>query len=1093
MKIKKKRVYFLIGIFLFCLMPLHFSTGQGDWWDEDWSYRTELVLGHFAWNSTAASQPIDIPLRFENPCWAVNETTHSVRVICQGKDEPEELESQLYDLVHSDETHIVSCNLVFLIPAQVDGTERYFVYYDESLTAAVTYPDHVSLETSSYYYEPIPGYPLESHFYQIRQHDSIRYVVAKEGKFLWYTTSQCVTKLKEDSREVAPKNGEAIASFEFVYYYNAKELSEYSSTSQEFTATEILCDGNLMVCFKIISRSTDGNLRTTAVYKYFYNPTSVDRIQVHVVHEALRECQVAEGTNTDGSYASLQCVGIRSASIPDLNFGKIYPFFHFPSEQGTIEEHEVDLFPESTQKSPALWLLQTSDDIDLGKDAWVCFDEGTTGSVHAIVFGSTSVVKSGEDERDGIQLKAYESNYPHFPGLDYILSAVECDRNAYEKDSPVKDTVIPAGFIAEYDAEFLSSPTGGVSLVEREARIFQALVPLKPSINSDESFADGSSAEQYALTVFVHAAPSFPFGSVFSAVTGRRFPYITVEVYRDSTKFFAGTANRLPIRSTMVSSEGSGVKDAVVTVVRLIDFRNLSLFKRCSFEHLEAGRYVIKVFKENPLFGKQRRFIGCTVVDLTKDSSVRLVCQPQGSCVISLVDQQGHNVCDAKVILLKDGLIIAENWTNTDGVALLSAPCNWREPYQLLIHYQGFEVANESVRLRYSRIVVPLKKTIELTQYDWAFTLMDSWGLSPEIDVIPRLTSTAMHTPTVLFPNQTSSDSYRFTNLVAAIYLLQIQYKSFTVEKEIHIPSSDQSIEFPAVYPVSFHVYDSRGMMLDDVIIQLSRREKTLEIPKEESVSPVLLPPGTYGVQVLSKGTVIGKRTVKVLSERSVDLITNQEPIYPLVVVGLVVAFAVACVLVGLLKRIPEYGFFGFIISLLVISLIFPWWELHAVSSDIDFSSTLFLLPNTLITRASTSQVIAGGLTLLPETFALVMMLIVLLTGVIIFLCVFILVLYWRKKPQYRSILMGCSLLLCLCVVGLFIGAMSAFTEVGVGSISGQGPLDVFIPGDEAALSLECQWGPGIGFWIQLLSVLLLGCTLVFQLYQKRKKCRLLF
>lgn len=1092
MMAKKIRVSFLIGVFLFCLVPLQFSASQDDWWNQDWSYRSELVLGHITRNSSAASQPVDTHLRFESPCWALNETTHSVRVICQNKNEPEELESQLYDLVHSDETHIVSCNIVFLIPPQIDGTERFFVYYDESPTTAVTYPDHVSLETSSYYYEPIPGYPLESHFYQIRQHDSLRYVVAKEGKFLWYTTSQCVTKLKEGSQEVAPKNSEAIASFEFVYYY-AKELSEYSSTSQLLTATEILCDGNLLVCFKIISRSTDGNLQTTAVYKYFYNPTSVDRIQVHVVHEALKQCQVDKGTNTDGTYVSLQCGGIRSASIPDLNFGKIYPFFHFPSEQSTIEEYDVDLFPESTQKSPALWLLQTSDDVDMGKDAWVCFDEGTTGAVHAIVFGSTSVVKSGEDERDGIQLKAYESNYPHLPGLDYILAAVECDRNAYEKETSVKDTVIPEGFIAEFDAEFLSSPKGGVSLVESEARIFQALVPLKPSIKIDESSSDDSSVEQYALSVFVHAAPSFPFGSVFSAVTGRRFPYITVEVYRDTTKVYAGTAGRLPIQSTTVSSEGSSVKDALIAAVHMIDFRNLSLFKKCSFEQLETGRYVIKIFKENPLLGNQRRFIGCKVVDLTKDSSVRLVCQPQGSCVVSLLDQQGHHVRDAKVMLLRDGLIIAENWTNSDGVALLSAPCNWKEPYQLLIHYQGFEVANESVRLRYSRIVVPLKKTIELQQYNWAFTLIDSWGLSPEIDVIPRLTSAAMRTPTVLFPNETSSDSYRFTNLVPATYVLQIQYKSFTVEKEIHIPSSDQSIEFPAVYPVSFHVYDSRGMELDDFTIQLSRREKSLEIPKDEPVVPVFLPPGTYGVQVLSQGTVIGKRAVKLLSERSVDLITNQEPIYPLVVVGLAVAFAVACMLASVIKKRFEYGFFGFIISFLVISLVFPWWMLQAVSSDIDFSSTLFLLPNTLITRATTSQVIAGELTLLPETFTLVMMLILLLTGVIVFLSALILVLYWRRKNQYRSLLIVSSLILSLCVVGLFIGAMAAFTEVGVGSISGQATLDVFIPGDEAANSLQCQWGLGVGFWLQILSVLLLVSTLILQLYQKMKKKRKLF
>ncbi len=170
---------------------------------------------------------------------------------------------------------------MFLIPPQTGGTERYYVYYDESPTTSPDYPDHVSIADSSYFYEPIPGYPLESHFYKISQHDTIRYVVAQEGQFLWYSTSQYVTKLQEGSTDVMPKNGEAIASFDYSYYYG-DEMWQFNSTSQKLITKEILCDGNLMVSCKILSRSLGDDLQTTAVYKYYYSPTSSERIQVHV-------------------------------------------------------------------------------------------------------------------------------------------------------------------------------------------------------------------------------------------------------------------------------------------------------------------------------------------------------------------------------------------------------------------------------------------------------------------------------------------------------------------------------------------------------------------------------------------------------------------------------------------------------------------------------------------------------------------------------------------------------------------------------------------------------------------------------------------
>ena len=361
--------------------------------------------------------------------------------------------------------------------------------------------------------------PYNLQYYKISQQESIIYAVAQQGQFLWYSTSQYVTKLKEGSTEMMPKNGEAVASFDFTYYYN-EEMWQYNSTSQQLVSKKILCDGNLMVSCEIVSRSTGDDLRTTAVYTYYYCPTEYKRIHVHITHQALKECVIYPTSNTDGTYGSLQCGGIHSSSIQDLNFGTLYPYLHVFTEHNTVEEYQVETNPDYIAEDPVIYFIKTSDDVDVGKNAWVSFDEGTTGSVHALLFGSSSVVKAGEDERDGIQLKVYESDYPHLPGLEYNTAAFQLTRNTYESGDATKDMVIPKGFVASFDAEFFSSPVGGYPLVETEAEIFQALVKLKPTSEANSFSGNNQTQDRYSLTVYVHNAPSVPFGSAFSALTG---------------------------------------------------------------------------------------------------------------------------------------------------------------------------------------------------------------------------------------------------------------------------------------------------------------------------------------------------------------------------------------------------------------------------------------------------------------------------------------------------------------------------------------------------------------------------------------------
>jgi hypothetical protein len=1079
-------IVLLVGLFCLSIIPLSVSAEQ-QWWNSEWSYRQEIVIPFNTRTNFSAYQPIDTTIVFSNPCWTENESQTSVRVIYQWKDHELELESQIYDLLHSDAEHITSCNLVFLIPPGADGTGQYYIYYRDMKTSSPEYPDHVSIKEASYFYEPIPGYPVRSDFYEVIQNDSIVYAIAQDGTYLWYTTAQYVTKLSPGATEVNLRNGQTAASFEFAYYYG-DEMWQYNSTSQQLVSKEILCDGNLMVSCRIISQSTAQDVQTTAVYKYFYCPTPATRIRAHVIHEALKECFVYLGTNTDGTYAAMQCGVMKSQSIGELNFGRLYPFIHVSSERNVIEEYRVDLNPEYNQEDPVIRLLQNTDDVDLGTKAWTSYDEGSTGEAHALIFGSSSVVKAGADERDGIQVKAYESDYPHLPGLTYTIAGFQFTRNVYEKNVSGKDTVIPKGFKAEFESEFFSSPLGGYPLVEQETDIFQALATIMPKPQESSSPRENITSNRFELIVNLHAAPSFPFGSALSALFGRPFPYLSVEVYQNDTLVCSGTATRLPLRA-VTSRDGVSVLERLTTVVHMFDVRNGSLWKKISFQGIQAGRYVVKVFRENPRVGGTRQFIGYAVVDLRQNSTIHIWCRPQASCLISIVDQNGAQVPLAQVQLLCGGMIVSQNITNGEGAVMLAAPCSLLDRYTLRVLYQGFEVENQSFNLRIGRTVFPLRKSIGLDQYAWTLHLVDLWGLPPGVDVRPFLLSNEMVNPTELFGEQTSNSTFLFTHLLPAAYMLQFSYKSFVVTQEVTIPTELESVVFPAVYPVSFRVLDSHGGSLNGVTIRLSRSGKSLEVLSTASESVSSVPPGVYQVSVLShENAVIGQRLLDVVSERSVDLITTQAPVVPWFVLLGCTLLALCGLAVSVVKKNVMYALIVLVVSLGVSSLVFPWWSLQGSSVGIQTSSLLYLVPLNFVSMTMMSQVIAGELTFFPTVFVTLMTIVVGLMvggwgglgGVLAI----------QKSVRRRWLMVLFGGVFCLLVISVvvFSFAMSAFTEIGVGSFLGQGTVDVLVQGQTGVVPVPCQWGPGMGFWLYVLSLSILGCTFVFILFKKRKE-----
>lgn len=1067
----------LTNLILLTMIPENTTASEEQWWNNNWSFRQEIILPIETNTEIAKCQPIDIHIEFENQCWVKNENEHSIRVVLQQGENFKELDSQLYDLQYENNNYVNSCNLVFLIPDIANGNERYFIYYDKNEKDATGYEDHVTIEESYYFYEPIAGYPFESRYFKIIQDGFVVYAVSQEGEFMGYSTSQHITRLIEETTEVLPKNGELLASFDFRYYYD-QGMIDYSSTSEELVSKEILVDGNLMVEFGIVSKSNKDNIQTTAVYKYYYCPTGHKRIQAHVRHDIFEELIVSKDANTDGAYAKLQCGGVTSRSIEDLNFGEILPYLHIYNEKQMIDEYPLDLDPEYIPDDYDIRVLNKKDDIDLGTPTWASFDEGLTGVSHSIILGSNNVLKSGLEELDGVQIDAYEVDYPHFPGVETNRAIFQLGRNSYEKGG-VQDHIIPEGFTVEFDAEFFSSKTGGYSIIQNEAELFQSLVKIKP-IRQEELTDETDKKEGYRLSIAVHLAPSFPLGAALSALTGREFSYISAELYKENEFIYSATPVRFKYNQALRDS--NNLKWLINTFYP-VDWKNLSIFKEISFQNIEPGKYLIKIFKENPFFSKEKKYIGYKIIEVKEDTKTHVFCGVEGLARLTVVDTNDKPVEGAKVLLLKDDFVIAENITDNSGKVLLKAPS--RKNYDLKILYNGFIIFEEQTNLRRFRRIIPIQKTVEIERYDLILKIVDNWGLPPAIELRPVAVSNKMNEPTNIYAQKLSTDVYFFYGLLPATYQLNLQYKSFITTEEFNVPSQNEiKVVFQAEFNIKINTLDKRGIPYSDANIVISRQDKELQLLSKHTGVVISLPPGVYNTKVFNQENLTGSRKINVLGERSFDLITSNEPLFPYIVTLLVIIFTLIGLYFSYVKKNGLLFLKIISVSIATISIIFPWWILHGTSSNVETTTNMFLIPTELVTMTTTTGVIGGELAYLPDIFLYAILSITALTAIGCFL-ILLSIIIKKYNIKLNNLSLVLALILFISSILIFSYAMSQLAEIGIGSFIGEGDIDIKIPGEDTISTILCSWGPTIGFFLFSLSIISLLFTIGITLRKK--------
>jgi len=964
------------------------------------AFKQEIIIPIDTSLEEARFQPIDIRVMFDSSCWAQNETKHSVRVGYDDGSGITELESQIYDLEYCDNSHITACSLVFLIPEDANGKEKYYVIYDGSETSAPEYVDHLSFEDTHYFYEPISGQVIDFDYYKIFQDEYIVYGIIQKGEILGNGVSNSLARLKPEQTEFETTTMDQLAGM-YMSYSKDGEPNWAGSAWATIVSKTVLVDGNLMLRFRLEGDSPDGSVKTDNIYTYYYCPTSVKRMNIDINHEVLETTEIKGDKQRDPTYAALSTFKARSATIEKLNIGDILPLLHFYAEDDSIKEYSIPSDP-NTEKDE--WILSATDDADVGTNAWICMDDPSTGKVHGLIFESITGFLEGEE--DGLQVKASTKQHVKLPGLEADTGDVFAARNSYEGGK--HDTSLPKGM------------------------------------------------------------------------------NVAFKLYKDNSFASSGSIGRLALANMDLDFEGKNLIQTVKAVLGLFDWKNASLFKKISFPGLEAGRYLVKIYKENPLFGKERQYVGFKVVELEGDSSTHIYCRPEGKLQASIVDQESNGVENVRFSLLRDDVIIEGALSDKNGHVMLSAPCYPRIPYTLHIVYQGFLVKEKKIDLGLTHRLFTLKESFDMSLHQLELNVKDTLGLPPSVDISPMLTSSEMIDQISIFAEKIRDGNYRFTDLYPADYTLKMSYKSFVLEEDVGI-SKDKtlSLSFPAEFTVDLDFMNSYGMSIGDGEITLKRSGKGpgAEIESNGEVT-VSVPPGEYELRVSADNEEIAKQKIDVKSDKSISIVTTQESSLHTMVTFLGIVLAVCSIIFFLWKKNIHLSMTLLAIALIIIALVSPWWALSGDTGAISTTTKTLLFPSNIVTLTSSQSVLGGEISFAPPELSMVLELLAMLlmvVCVIVFVCILI-------KDRFRKIfkiLLVVSIVLLVVAVLLYFVSMSLVTDIGVGSFSGGGDLDISIPGLQENAVVTCSWGPGIGFYLSILAIMSMIALSLLKLVRK--------
>jgi hypothetical protein len=1044
----------------------------------DFSYKQKIQITFDTIIDQTKYQPIDIKFEFLNSCYAKDEKDNSIRVGMEKGGEITELESQIYNLEKIDETHISSCGLVFLIPKEADGTEEYYVFYDSIKTEISEYEKYLFLEDSHYFYEPIPGQKIDFDYFGIKQKDDVIYAVVQRGELLGNPIALSVAKFKPGSKVVETYNLDQLCDLDF--RYGIFEEPAYFGTSWATEISkQIIVDGNLMIRVRIQCISPRGDIKTDNIYTYYYCPTETKRIYIDVSHQILKDIDIEEPSVEDGVIAGITSIKSRSASIEKMNVGEILPEVYLYSKDDTVLDFSINLNPDSIDREME---LSTEDNIDLGAKAWTCLYNPSNGKSHGLIFNSNKGITDGDD--DGVQVKAFVKQNIKLPGLEADTGNIILTRNAYENGK--HNTKLNIGTQYNFKVEFITVEKDGYKIIDEESIIYQNLIKNIPVLRENVTH-DEEEIVKYSLKTYVHLAPSAPLGSLLSAALGKNIPYIYAELYKENNFKSSGVVSRISLGSIDFDLEDKNLIQIIKTVFGIFDWKNFSFFKKIVFPDLESGTYVVKIFKENPIFVKQRRYIGFGIIDLKKNDTLRIYCRPEGKIKLLFQDQNKLGIENIKINLLSDNIVISESISDKNGTAIVYAPCFPLKKYILRIIYNGFLIEEKELNLDFKNYIIDLQESYLFELFDVTLSLRDTWDLEPAVDVNPKITSNEMIEPNFLFGKENDNGQYIFYNLTPGKYQLSMSYKSFSLEKEINIINNLKLyFDFPAEYSLSFNVYDSYGEIFSDGQISIARSDKVEKFEiNQRGFASITIPPGIYQINVISNDKEIAKQNIEIKGEKNINIINSEDSFLHKIMVYLGIIMIIFAIAIIFWKKNFYNALKIIAIALLIISLFSPWWILNGEDGVVKSTTKTFLIPQKIVTFSSTSNILGGEISQVPDEVTIVLellMFLLIISCLLIFVSVFI-----SNKFKKTSITLSILIIILLIVtLSIFYYALSQLTEVGIGNFMGSGEIEITIPGVAEAKLLPCTWGPSIGFYLALLTIILFMINFIYHRYIKK-------
>ncbi len=1066
----------IVLIFIFSNIFNNFVTGSDikKMDISEFSYKLEIQIPFDTNIDIAKYQPIDIKLTFPQICYAKNEKDNSIRIGIEKDSEITELESQIYNLEKTDETHISSCGLVFLIPEEADGTEKYFVYYDSTQTEIPDYEKYVFIDDSHYFYEPIPGQKIDVDYFGIKENDNYIYAIVQKGELLGNPISQSILKFKPGSKIVETYNIQQLCVFDMRYGIFAQPDYVGSSWATNVKKT-VLADGNLMIRIRMECTSPRGDILTDNIYTYYHSPIDTKRIYVDVYHEVLEDITVEESSLLDGTYGGIVSIKSRSSTIEKMNVGEILPKINVFTESGNIDEYPVPENPNTLEREI---IIGTEDDIDLGKNAWISLSDPSLGMAHGIIINSNTELNTNED---GVQVKAWVKENIKLPGLEADTGNLYISRNSYENN--IHNPNLKKGFNINFKAEFLTYLNGNFESVNKESIVFHKLEKIKPVLRENLTQDEKEETQRFSLSTFVHLAPSSALGSLLSAATGKKFPYIYAELYENNSFKSSGSVSRIALGSMDFDLEGKSFLEKIKTVFGIFDIKNSSFVKKIVFPDLKPGLYIIKIFRENTIFGDQRKFIGYGIANVFDDTSIRIFCSSQGTCNFNVFNQEEKGIEGVNFCLLQGhNAIIADGFSDNNGSVFLKVPTSIRNPYTLRVLYKGFLISEQEIHIRPLNHLKIYRDSFNVELFDLIVKLTDKWGLNPEIDVNIIITSKDMSEVISISAKKEAFNKYVFENLLGAEYILNLKYKSFEIQEKINV-WDDKTIELilPAEYTISLNVLNNIGLNIDNGIAVISRDNKDINVDiNKNGRSIFIVPPGSYDLKILVDEKVIAKQKIDIRSDKNVDIITEYDSFIHTFVFLIGIFLGLGIFILMFLKRNIKLCLKLLTVVLIFISIFQPWWILNGEEEDIETSTINMLFPPKMVTLTSSSDFIGGSVSVINDDFTSVM---VLISGFLMFSIILILIsLFFKKRfSKLKNIILFTSILLLIICIVLFYYAMSMVTNIGVGGFMGSGDISVFIPGNIQSMDLACDWGPGIGFILVLVSLIFLFLSMLIK------------